>query len=107
LTAETGGDLNPLHRPGGLAVKVDDEATLKSFDKVAECIGEVLDLGFYAIDAIAGVDGLSVLEVNPNPVCYFYNESNGRDDFVRIYEKLLRASVGSPSPDVRFELDKD
>ena len=107
LTAETGGDLNPLHRPGGLAVKVDDEATLNSFDKVAECIGEVLDLGFYAIDAIAGVDGLSVLEVNPNPVCYFYNESNGRDDFVRIYEKLLRASVGSPSPDVRFELDKD
>jgi dihydrofolate synthase/folylpolyglutamate synthase len=107
LTAEAGGDLNPLHRPGGLAVKVRDEATLKSFDKVAERIGEVLDLGFYAIDAIAGVDGLSVLEVNPNPVCYFYNESNGRDDFVKIYENLLRAWVGSPSRDVRFELDRD
>ena len=88
-------------------MKVEDEATLKSFDNVAESIGEVLGLGFYAIDAIAGVEGLSVLEVNPNPVCYFYNESNGRDDFVRIYERLLRESVGSPTPDMTFELDED
>jgi dihydrofolate synthase / folylpolyglutamate synthase len=98
LTAETGSDLNPLHRPGGLAVKVEDEGLLKSFTKVAECIAEALPLGFYAIDAIAGVDGLSVLEVNPNPVCYFFNACNGRSDFVSIYERLLRDNVLNVSP---------
>ena len=56
LTAE-GGNLNPLHRPGGTAVKVEDPVMLKSFAKAVECISEALPLGFYAIDAIAGVDG--------------------------------------------------
>jgi dihydrofolate synthase/folylpolyglutamate synthase len=108
LTAEAGGDMNPLHRPGGAAVKVTDQDLLKSFHKIAESIGEVLNLGFYAIDAIAGVDGLSVLEVNPNPVCYFYNESNGREDFVGIYERLLRTFVGETSPpDVTVVFGKD
>jgi dihydrofolate synthase/folylpolyglutamate synthase len=109
LTAEAGRDLNPLHRPGGKAVKVEDLVLLKSFGKVAECIAEVLELGFYAIDAIAGVDGLSVLEVNPNPVCYFYNDSNGRSDFVEIYERLLRQfSLGVPSSrDFTLEMGED
>ena len=100
--------MNPLHRPGGTAVRVSDLDLLKSFGKIAESIGEVLNLGFYAIDAIAGVDGLSVLEVNPNPVCYFYNESNGREDFVRIYERLLRAYVvEASSSDITVEFEKD
>jgi dihydrofolate synthase/folylpolyglutamate synthase len=108
LTAEAGGDMNPLHRPGGTALRVTDPDLFKSFGKIAESIGEVLNLGFYAIDAIAGLDGLSVLEVNPNPVCYFYNESNGREDFVRIYERLLRAFVGeTSSPDITVEFEKD
>jgi len=109
LTAESGGDLNPLHRPGGKAVKVDDPELLKSFATVAECISEALPLGFYAIDAIAGVDGLSVLEVNPNPVCYFYNESNGRSTFVSIYERLLKPHLlgASRSRGMKLEMDED
>lgn len=105
LTAEGGTDLNPLHRPGGKAVRTEDPDLLKSFANVAECIAEALPLGFYAIDAIAGVDGLSVLEVNPNPVCFFYNESNGRSDFVDIYERLLRQHVlGTVPPDVTLKV---
>lgn len=109
LTAESGGDLNPLHRPGGQAVRVEDPAMLKSFRRVAECISEALDLGFYAIDAIAGVDGLSVLEVNPNPVCYFYNDHNGRADFVDIYAKLLQRHVqrSTAEPEVTVEVDEN
>jgi dihydrofolate synthase/folylpolyglutamate synthase len=108
LTAEAGGDMNPLHRPGGQAVKIEDPMQLKSFAKIAESISEVLNLGFYAIDAIAGVDGLSVLEVNPNPVCYFYNESNGREDFVGIYAQLLRQLAGAASSsDISVEIGKD
>ena len=109
LTAEAGGDMNPLHRPGGLAVKVEDPLLLKSFAKTAESIAEVMDLGFYAIDAIVGVDGLAVLEVNPNPVCYFYNDSNGRSDFVDIYAGLLRQyAMGSTSSrDVTLELGEE
>ena len=49
----------------------------------------VVELGFYAIDLIRGRRGFQILEINPNPFCYFYNRDNGRDDFVRIYEQLL------------------
>ena len=90
-------------------MKVDDPELLKSFATVAECISEALPLGFYAIDAIAGVDGLSVLEVNPNPVCYFYNESNGRSTFVSIYERLLKSHLlgASRSRGMKLEMDED
>jgi dihydrofolate synthase/folylpolyglutamate synthase len=107
LIAEAGGDLNPLHRPGGKAVKAEEPELLKSFGKAAQSIAEVLNLGFYAIDAIASVGGLFILEVNPNPVCYFYNNTNGRADFVRIYGRLLRqfAMESAASRDVTLELD--
>ena len=108
LTSEGGGDLNPLHRPGGRAVRMEDTQLLKSFAEIAEGIAEVLPLGFYAIDAILGVDGLSVLEVNPNPVCYFYNDCNGRDDFVDIYKRLLRReAIEAPPSDMTLEMGED
>jgi len=50
-------------------------------------------LGFYAIDLIHGVDGLVILELNPNPMCSIYNRDNGRRDFISLYEKLLRRFV--------------
>ena len=34
-----------------------------------------------------------ILEINPNPFCFFYNRSNGRADFVHIYELLLEKYV--------------
>jgi dihydrofolate synthase/folylpolyglutamate synthase len=95
-----GEDLNPLHQPGGLPVPVIDTAILDTFRGVARKVSEVLDLGFYAIDLIAGADGLSILEVNPNPICHFYNFHNGRSDFVAVYEGLLRKYVLDETPDL-------
>lgn len=82
-------DLNPLHQMGGLAVQVESAELLAEMRQLTARVAGVLDLGFYAIDLIAGAQGLCVLEVNPNPFCFFYNRSNGREDFVRIYEYLL------------------
>ena len=69
---------------------MDDSNLLKALREIAESLYEVLPLGFCAIDLIAGEGGLVILEVNPNPVCYFYNSEYGREDFVRIYRDLLR-----------------
>ena len=33
--------------------------------------------------------GFSIIEINPNPMCYVYNRDNGRRDFIRLYERLL------------------
>ena len=85
-----GEDINPLHRAGGRAVAVADDGLLEDFRVLTRALNRVLDLGFYAIDLIAGSDGLFVLEVNPNPICHFYNADNGRGDFVRIYQYLVR-----------------
>ena len=52
-------------------------------------VAAVIRLGFYAIDVIDGPGGLRILELNPNPFCFFYNRSNGRGDFVAIYQHLL------------------
>ncbi len=82
-------DLNPLHQFGGLAVQVESAELLAPMRRLTAQVAGVLDLGFYAIDLIAGPQGLCVLEVNPNPFCFFYNRSNGREDFVRIYERLI------------------
>ncbi|MCC7263346.1 MAG: hypothetical protein IT369_12575 [Candidatus Latescibacteria bacterium] len=82
-------DLNPLHQFGGQAVQVESEELLAALRRLTAQVAGVLDLGFYAIDLIAGQQGLCVLEVNPNPFCFFYNRSNGREDFVRIYEHLI------------------
>lgn len=85
-----GEDLNPLHQAGGQATQVEEEALLAPMRRLAAQVAGVLDLGFYAIDLIAGSRGLCLLEVNPNPFCFFYNRSNGREDFVRLYERLLQ-----------------
>jgi dihydrofolate synthase/folylpolyglutamate synthase len=90
IDEEITDDLNPLHHQGGRAVRVDDSNLLKALREIAESLYEVLPLGFCAIDLIAGEGGLVILEVNPNPVCYFYNSEYGREDFVRIYRDLLR-----------------
>ena len=83
-------DLNPLHRAGGIAVPVADKGLLDEFRTLIRALNRVMDLGFYALDLIAGRDGFFVLEVNPNPICHFYNAHNGRGDFVQIYQYLLR-----------------
>ena len=82
--------LNPLHHPGGRAEKITDPALLDRLRGLTRRVADVVPLGFYAIDLLDGPDGLCILEINPNPFCYFYNRSNGRADFVAIYEKLLR-----------------
>lgn len=85
-----GGDINPLHRAGGRAVAVADEGLLEGFRVLTRAVNRVLNLGFYAIDLIAGPNGFFVLEVNPNPICHFYNADNGRGDFVQIYQYLVQ-----------------
>ncbi len=97
LSAE---DLNPLHRAGGVAVPVVDGVLLAEFAQLTRLLNRVIDLGFYAIDLIAGVKGFSILEVNPNPICHFYNHHNGRGDFVQIYEYLVKKYMLRESPKV-------
>ena len=87
-------DLNPLHHHGGRAERVEDEELLAPLRRLAREVAGVLDLGFYAIDLIRDSGGAWwILELNPNPFCYFYNRSNGRGDFVAVYERLLRDNV--------------
>ena len=85
-----GEDINPLHRAGGRAVVVEDEELLAGFRALTQALNRVLDLGFYAIDLIVSSNDFFVLEVNPNPICHFYNADNGRGDFVQIYQYLVR-----------------
>lgn len=84
------GNLNPLHRPDGRAVKVEDPTLLAKMCRLTATLAKAVNLGFYAIDLIVAADGLYILEINPNPFCYFYNRSNGREDFIGIYKKLLK-----------------
>jgi dihydrofolate synthase/folylpolyglutamate synthase len=86
-------DLNPLHQPGGRAVKVGDEELLEKMQELTRQVAGVIDLGFYAIDLIQGEEGFCILELNPNPFCYFYSRDHGRGDFVRVYQRLLEKYV--------------
>ena len=85
----TDGDLNPLHQATGRAVRLEDAGLLRQMQQLTARIAGVYSLGFYAIDLICGADGLSIIEINPNPMCYAYNRDNGRRDFIRLYERLL------------------
>ena len=82
-------DLNPLHQASGQAVKVEDPALLEPMRELTGAVAGVVDLGFYAVDLIRSEGRFYILEINPNPFCFFYNRDNGRADFVRIYERLL------------------
>ena len=82
-------DPNPLHHASGDAVKVTDARLLSAFGELTADVAAAISLGFYAIDAIASDGDLHIIEINPNPFCYFYNRSNGRNDFISIYERLL------------------
>jgi glutathione synthase/RimK-type ligase-like ATP-grasp enzyme len=84
-----GEDLNPLHQSNGRAVRLEEGALLEAIGDLVRQVAEVVELGFYAIDLIEGKEGLRILELNPNPFCFFYNKDNGRSDFVAIYRKLL------------------
>jgi glutathione synthase/RimK-type ligase-like ATP-grasp enzyme len=84
-------DRNPLHHPTGRAERVLDTAILDELARLTAKIAAVIDLGFYAVDLIRDRErGWQILELNPNPFCYFYNRTNGRDDFTAIYADLLR-----------------
>ena len=91
--SDAGGDLNPLHGSTGMAVKVDDEALLAELGALCARIAAVISLGLYAVDLILTERGPAILELNPNPFCYFYNSANGREDFISVYERLLRQLV--------------
>jgi dihydrofolate synthase / folylpolyglutamate synthase len=92
--AEEGmADLNPLHQEDGRAVKVEDGELLERMRRLTVGVAGMIDLGFFAIDLIDGKDGFRILELNPNPFCFFYNRDNGRKDFVGIYEGLLRRYI--------------
>ena len=84
-----GGALNPLHHASGRAVRVEEGPLLAEMVELTRRAADVIRLGFYAIDVIDGPGGLGILELNPNPFCFFYNRSNGRGDFVAVYEHLL------------------
>ena len=86
---ETGAVLNPLHHASGRAVRVGEGPLLAAMVELTRRVADVIRLGFYAIDVIDGPGGLRILELNPNPFCFFYNRSNGRGDFVAVYEHLL------------------
>ena len=77
------GDLNPLHQDTGRAVRVEDAAPTSANAAANRANSCVFSLGFYAIDLIHGADGFSIIEINPNPMCYVYNRDNGRRDFIR------------------------
>ena len=66
------------------------DGLLRDLNDLTKDLNRVLNLGFYAIDLIAASDGFYVLEVNPNPICHFYNMHNGRGDFVQIYQYLVQ-----------------
>ena len=85
----TDGDLNPLHQATGRAVRVEDATLLAQMQHLTAQVADVFSLGFYAIDLIHGAAGFSIIEINPNPMCYVYNRDNGRRDFIRLYERLL------------------
>ena len=92
---DAGSDLNPLHGSTGMAVKVEDGALLAELGRLCTGIAAVLSLGLYAVDLILTRRGPAILELNPNPFCHFYNLANGREDFVGIYERLLRHLVNA------------
>jgi len=94
---DAGADLNPLHGSTGVAVRVEDGRLLAQLETACQQINAVLGLGLYAVDLILTNEGPVVLEVNPNPFCYFYNLTNGREDFVRIYGNLLQRFFGPES----------
>lgn len=84
------GDRNPLHHHSGRAERVTDAGVLDELERLTAKIAAVIDLGFYAVDLIRDHErGWQVLELNPNPFCYFYNRTNGRSDFTAIYADLL------------------
>ena len=83
-------DLNPLHGPTGIARRVDAPELIDALSRLTAGLSDVIDLGFYAIDVIRSPAGFRVIEINPNPMCYFYNLHNGRSDFVSIYERMIR-----------------
>ena len=92
---ETSGqqDLNPLHQEDGRAVRIAEGALLDSMRSLVAQIAPAVELGFYAVDLIDSSEGLRILELNPNPFCYFYNRDNGREDFSAIYRQLLEKYV--------------
>ena len=90
VNASPCGDLNPLHGSTGFAKRVDAPETLEGLSRVTAGVSGVIELGFFAIDVIRSPAGFQVIEINPNPMCYFYNLHNGRSEFVGIYEKLIR-----------------
>ena len=83
-------DLNPLHHSDGKALRILEPERLASMRDITRAVSRVIELGYYAIDLILSEAGPCILEVNPNPICYFYNLHNGRADFVEIYERLIR-----------------
>ena len=66
---------------------------LVKVEALTQAVSRVIDLGFYAIDLILCKGEFHILEINPNPICHFYNSDNGRADFVWIYERLMRKYV--------------
>ncbi len=94
-------DLNPLHQAGGYAERVTRPELLQELSEVTRSIAKVIDLGFFGIDVIQSSEGYKILEINPNPICHFYNSHHGRSDFIRIYENLLEKYVLRQIPDIR------
>jgi dihydrofolate synthase/folylpolyglutamate synthase len=82
-------DMNPLHQGDGRAVPLKNGPVFEGLSDLALRIFSVIDLGFYAFDVIFTKEGPKILELNPNPFCYYYNKSNGRSDFISIYRQLI------------------
>ncbi|NKB71853.1 MAG: hypothetical protein GKR89_32655 [Candidatus Latescibacteria bacterium] len=102
----SGQDLNPLHQEGGRAVKVEEDDLLERLAQITRQVAQVVDLGLYAIDLIDSGEAFYILEINPNPFCYFYNRDNGRADFIGLYEYVLGKYL-KPAPEDRLDMVED
>ncbi len=71
--------------------KITDPNVIKLFQPIADQLYQKLNSNFLGADII--VDNKNqpyLIEINANPVCYFYCEFNGKEDFIQIYSELLQ-----------------
>lgn len=61
------------------------------FQPIVNKLFSNLNLKFAGLDIIIDKQGTPFLiELNANPVCYYYNLENGREDFTQVYLELLK-----------------
>jgi glutathione synthase/RimK-type ligase-like ATP-grasp enzyme len=71
--------------------KIQDQNLIQLFQPIVDQLYKGLKVNFSGLDIIVDNKGQAhLIELNANPVCYFYNLCNGRQDFIAIYSELLQ-----------------